>query len=90
MRALAYAVLALLALTVPVAALTDADIRDAMIQGSIASYPGTCPCPYSTDRRGRSCGGRSAYSRPGGYAPLYYAQDVSDRMIADYRKSHGG
>ncbi len=36
---------------------------------------GSCECPYDTDKRGRSCGGRSAYSRPGGDAPKCYADD---------------
>lgn len=33
---------------------------------------GSCECPYDTDKRGRSCGRRSAYSRPGGSAPACY------------------
>lgn len=32
-------------------------------------------CPYDLDRRGGSCGGRSAYSRPGGEAPVCYTTD---------------
>jgi len=51
--------------------------KQKIIQESLASYPGNCPCPYKTDRAGRSCGGRSAYSRPRGYAPKCYASDVS-------------
>lgn len=46
------------------------------IRASIAAYPGNCPCPYSYDRAGRRCGGRSAWSRRGGYAPLCYPSDV--------------
>ena len=38
-------------------------------------------------RNGRACGGRSAYSRPGGAAPLCYPANVSAEMIEDYRKS---
>ncbi len=49
------------------------------IRQSIASYSGSCPCPYSVDRAGRRCGGRSAYSKPGGAAPLCYAADVRRR-----------
>jgi hypothetical protein len=33
-----------------------------------------CPCPYDLDRRGNECGGRSAYSRPGGAAPVCYVE----------------
>lgn len=49
--------------------LTDQQIRKQIIQQSISSYRGSCPCPYSTARNGSSCGGRSAYSRAGGYQP---------------------
>lgn len=33
---------------------------------------GSCQCPYDTDSRGRQCGARSAYSRPGGGSPQCY------------------
>ena len=33
---------------------------------------GSCQCPYDTDKRGRQCGGKSAYSRPGGARPACY------------------
>lgn len=65
---------------------SDAQIRQRLIRQSIASYPGSCPCPYSVDRGGRRCGGRSAYSRPGGYAPLCYPSDVS---AEDVRRARG-
>ncbi|HEX8655530.1 MAG TPA: hypothetical protein VF693_09950 [Allosphingosinicella sp.] len=64
---------------------TDAQIRQRLIRQSIASYPGSCPCPYSVDRAGRRCGGRSAYSRPGGYAPLCYPSDITPAMIREAR-----
>ena len=63
------------------AAQTDAQVKQRIIRQSIASYPGSCPCPYSTDRAGRRCGGRSAYSRPGGAAPICYAAQVTPAMI---------
>ena len=65
--------------------LTDEQIRKELIAQSIQSYPGNCPCPYNTDRAGRSCGKRSAYSKPGGYAPLCYPADVTPEMIQQYR-----
>ena len=67
--------------------LTNEQIRQAIIRESIAAYPGNCPCPYNTARNGTSCG-RSAYSRPGGYAPLCYPKDVTDEMVEKYRKQH--
>ena len=39
------------------------------------SASGSCDCPYDTDSRGRSCGRRSAYSKPSGAAPICYAGD---------------
>ena len=63
--------------------------RDAIIQEiirrSILNYSGNCPCPYNTMRNGRSCGGNSAYSKPGGRSPICYASDVTDAMIATFR-----
>jgi hypothetical protein len=66
---------------------TDAQIKQAIIRESIASYPGNCPCPYNTARNGSSCGRRSAYSRAGGYAPMCYAADVSNSDVKAYRNS---
>jgi hypothetical protein len=66
---------------------SDAQIRQSIIRDSIASYPGPCACPYNVMRNGRSCGGRSAYSRPGGHAPICYPRDVTQAQIADYRRS---
>ncbi len=67
---------------------TDAEIRQVIIKESIANYKGNCPCPYNVDRAGRTCGARSAYSRPGGAAPLCYDKDVTQKMVDDYRKTH--
>ena len=56
-------------------------IKQKIIKESIESYPGNCPCPYNTARNGSRCGKRSAYNRAGGYAPLCYPEDVSEKMI---------
>lgn len=64
---------------------SDAEIAKILISESIASYSGSCPCPYNTDRAGRSCGRRSAYSRPGGQSPLCFETDVTAGLIAAYR-----
>jgi hypothetical protein len=55
-------------------------VKILMVQ-SQSRYSGSCPCPYYTDRAGRRCGRRSAYSRPGGASPLCYESDVSPAMI---------
>jgi hypothetical protein len=71
----------------PAQAQGDAAIRQKIVRASIASYPGNCPCPYNSDRAGRSCGRRSAYSRPGGYSPRCYPADVTAAEVKAYRAS---
>ena len=73
---------------VTVADATDAEVRQQMIARSIEAYSGSCPCPDSRARGGSRCGGRSAYSRPGGASPLCYARDISDAALLRYRKRH--
>ncbi|HEY0465189.1 MAG TPA: hypothetical protein VGC79_13310 [Polyangiaceae bacterium] len=68
--------------------LSDARIKQILIEESIANYSGNCPCPYSTARNGSRCGRRSAYSREGGAQPLCYAADVSSAMVSEYRAAH--
>lgn len=68
--------------------LSDAQVRQLLIEESIAAYSGNCPCPYSTMSNGRQCGRRSAYSRPGGEAPLCYAKDVTAEMVKAYREAN--
>lgn len=65
-----------------------ARIKQAMIAESRADYPGRCPCPYDTMRNGASCGGRSAYSRPGGSAPLCYERDIDAAMVQAWVARH--
>src|SRR5215470_9791701 len=56
-------------------ALTAAAIAAILVQASRSQYHATgrpCACPDDLMRNGRTCGGRSAYSRPGGASPLCY------------------
>lgn len=66
---------------------SDNAVRQAIIEQSIQSYSGNCPCPYNSDRAGRRCGKRSAYSRPGGASPMCYKNDVSTAAVERYRKA---
>ncbi len=71
------------------AALTAAAIAAIIIQASRDQYHAggrPCACPDDRMRNGRACGGRSAYSRPGGAAPLCYPSDVTAAMIDSYRQ----
>jgi hypothetical protein len=64
---------------------SDAQIAKLLIDASLSSYPGNCPCPYNTDAAGHACGRRSAYSRAGGYEPVCFRKDVTPGMIVDWR-----
>lgn len=65
---------------------SDNDVRKMMIEESISSYPGNCPCPYNSASNGSRCGKRSAWSRAGGYAPLCYDRDISSEMMKKYKQ----
>ncbi len=68
--------------------LSDEQIKKFIIQESISQYPGNCPCPYNSARNGSRCGGRSAYSKPGGKSPICYPEDVTKEMIQRYRQKY--
>jgi len=87
MKHLALALFATAMAASPAFAQSDAQIRQTIIRQSIAAYPGPCACPYNVTRNGSACGGRSAYSRPGGHAPICYPRDVSQAQISDWRRS---
>ncbi|MBD9628157.1 SH3 domain-containing protein [Ensifer sp. ENS06] len=70
---------------VKVPRISDALIVQRIIAESISGYSGSCPCPENRDRAGRRCGRRSAYSKPGGAAPICYPDDVSREMIEAFR-----
>lgn len=70
---------------------SDDHVKQAIIQQSITAYNATgqpCACPYQIDRAGHACGRRSAYSRPGGAAPLCYPQDVTPAMVSEWSRTH--
>ncbi len=67
---------------------SDAEIRRLLVRESIDADDGNCPCPYFTDSIGRSCGGRSAWSRAGGESPWCYPRDVPQEAIDAWREEH--
>ncbi len=71
---------------VPDARLVDEQVKQQIIQESIESYPGNCPCPYNLARNGSRCGKRSAWSRAGGYAPICYKEEITDEMVSEWRE----
>ena len=70
------------------AAKTDDEIKQAIINESIASYAGNCPCPFNSASNGSRCGKRSAYSRPSGASPICYEDDVTDAMVERWGARH--
>jgi len=62
----------------PSAEPSDVEIRTAIVQQSIRSYQGLCPCPYSAS----NCQGHSAYDKPGNQSVYCYTKDIpaSDRL----------
>ncbi len=69
---------------------SDAGVRQQIIRESIRSNGGYCVCPYQKDRKGRRCGARSLYNRPGGYPPQCYPHDVDDAAVEAWLNEHGG
>lgn len=66
--------------------LSNDQIKQEIIRRSIASYPGPCPCPYNIMRNGRRCGGKSAYSRPGGRSLVCLSVRVCRDVHLDQRR----
>lgn len=67
--------------------LSDAEIKQIIIQNSISNYSGNCPCPYNRTKNGSKCGKRSAYSKPRGKSPYCYESDISKKQVSTYRKN---
>lgn len=68
---------------------SDAQVKREIIKESIASYPGSCACPFNHASNGSSCGRRSAWSKAGGYDPICYADEVTPEMVRQWREQHG-
>ena len=69
--------------------LSDRQIADIIVRDSRAAYHATghpCACPDDLARNGSRCGGRSAYSRPGGAEPMCSGY-VNLRQIISYGAS---
>jgi hypothetical protein len=67
---------------------TDFAIATLFIAGSVAICKSTgapCACPGDVARNGSSCGGRSAWSKPGGAKPMCFEIDITADIIKAYR-----
>lgn len=70
-------------------ALPEVKVIAAIIAASVTAYLAIgrpCACPYNTDKRGSSCGKRSAHSREGGFSPLCFPTDVTPAMFSAFRR----
>ncbi len=67
----------------------DEEIRKILVEESVATYSGHCPCPYSYARDRSQCADASAYSMARAPSLLCYAADVTRHMIQDYRVRRG-
>ncbi len=67
--------------------LSDEQVKQYIVDESIAAYSGNCPCPYNSARNGSRCGKRSAWSRAGGATPICYKDEVSKERVARWRQS---
>jgi len=68
--------------------LSTDQVKEKIIEESIARYPGVCACPYNRARNGSSCGRRSAWSKAGGYSPVCYKEEVTAEMVSQWRKQN--
>ena len=68
--------------------LTDDEVKQHIIDESLADYSGSCACPYNSARNGSRCGGRSAWSKPGGASPVCYKNEVTAERIKEWREGH--
>lgn len=79
---------------------TDAELRDLLVQQSIARYTGACACPYHRKWNETlfmfpnafrqyptvRCGDDSEYIRPGGPTVFCYPADVPAELVEEYRE----
>lgn len=63
--------------------MSDGEVRDRIIAGSISAFDGNCPCPYTEVRKNEPCGSNSGYSRSEGVK--CYRSDISDQEVRQYR-----
>lgn len=63
-------------------------VKNFFILEFVSHYPGNYSCPYSSARKGSRCGGRSAWSRAGGDAPICFESEVSKEMNRTWRSQH--
>lgn len=80
---------ALCLMAAPALALSTTEIKRMMIDQSIRSYSGNCPCPFNRASNGSKCGKRSAWSRPGGASPICYESDISGQMLENFIRRNG-
>jgi hypothetical protein len=73
----------------PPRTLSDAQVRQLIIQESMSAPTRETARAHSIyDGAGRSCGARSAWSRAGGAQPICYDREISTEQVKRYRETH--
>jgi hypothetical protein len=67
---------------------TVEQVREQIVRASVASYSGSCACPYSNDAAGDPCGARSAWSKKGGKTIVCFAHEVTDEQVRQFRQRY--
>lgn len=66
--------------------MSDAEVAKLMVNGTLSQFKtGECPCPYSLNTQGETCGSNSLYISNRGRGLKCYLQDVHDFEIKQYR-----
>ena len=65
-------------------------IKEHILNVSVASYSGTCVCPFNKTARNEDCNTRSQYDqagRTGTTRPICYKADITEEMVQSYKSA---
>jgi len=71
------------------AAMTDNEVRHAIVHESKVRYANICACPYAARSHAKICNAGSGMARHIEVAPVCYSKDVTEQMIRDWRQRNG-
>ena len=67
--------------------MTDGQVRERIVEESVAAHAGSCACPDEFDAISRACA-RSAQGKSGGEKVVCYPHEISDQQVREYRMRH--
>jgi hypothetical protein len=68
--------------------MSDGQVRERIVEESVAAHAGSCACPDDYDAIGHACGSRSAQVKAGGDKVVCYPHEISDQQVREYRARH--